>query len=190
MEFPIEKIDNAGSAVTDEWISEMMIDDFTVPEKVEKHCVKCNTNAFVATWASFCQICGRQFTNLVVSKDSSTQTPAVWMTEGDVMPESIVFSQCGTNGTQLCTLKSFKSSFTVWPTTKLLDGPISNQITICRVMVSYWYKNLLLFCPWLDPKTSLCKETMDSRPDEGDEAVECCVNRLTKMPDQPLRQFN
>ena len=117
------------------------------------------------------------------STDKGTQTPAVWMTDGDSLPEQIRFSQCGTNGEQLCTLLSFNSTFTVWPMVKLLDGPISNQITVCRVMISYWYKNLCLFCPWLDPKTALLKATtMDSRPDECDNAVVCCVDRLTKMP--------
>lgn len=183
MEFPLTIVDS-DSPVTEQWIQEMMDTDFdnVQPEKVNRHCGKCKSSVLVKNSALFCELCGRRYFETANTRDFSTQTPAVWMTRGDVLPEQIVFSQCGTNGVQFCTLKAFSSSFTVWPMTKLLDGPIANQITVCRVMISYWYKNLCMFCPWLDPKTAMLKETVDSRPDEGDEAIACCLDRLTKIP--------
>lgn len=183
MEFPVRSEEREGGPVTDVWIDEMMRDDFNKMENMAKYCLNCKVSVVVKDNVWFCQMCGRKFVEESVgSRDMGTQTPPVWMTEGDVMPEAIVFSQCGTDGSTVCSLRSFKSTFSVWPTTKALGGPISNQITVCRVMISYWYKNLCLFAPWLDPKTAMLREMRDSRPDETDEGVGCCVDRLAVMP--------
>ena len=168
------------------WITEMMRDDFTQDE-FNRKCPKCVQTFVVRFTAKFCQACGTRFLNTDGVSEASTQTPAVWLTEGDAMPENICFTENGSSGSRLTSLVAFKNNFQVYPTLSFLNGPLMSQVTVCRVMISYWYKNLCQFCPWLNPYTSLLRCQTDARPGmESLDGVPSCLKDMPYLADDDL----